>query len=320
MTRAVLGTLVLTLLLGPRTLPAAERAIWAWEEVSYAMVQDRAAGDAAIEFLQSKHIRTVYLYADAFQGRNLVQGRPELYRQFIRRLHGKGPRAYALLGSAYLHTEGYVLPEHRTDALAMFQRVLDYNAAAGPEERFDGINLDIEPHILDQWAQQKMQLLGQFLDLGQALMELKRASGQALAVGPAIPFWLDGIVLDWQGRTKPVSEQLIDIYDYVALMDYRDHAEGPDGILSLGADEVEYANRRHKKVVIGVDFTPGEIQKTSFDHLVESDLERELALTERAFHGSRAFAGFALHHFGAFQLWLQRNPHTASAGADAALP
>jgi len=189
----------------------------------------------------------------------------------------------------------------------MFRRVLDYNAAARPDERFDGINLDIEPHVLDQWAEQKLQLLGQFLDLGKALMELKHASGQALAVGPAIPFWLDGIVLDWQGRTKPVSEQLIDLYDYVALMDYRDHAEGPDGIVSLGADEVEYANRRHKKVVIGVDFTPGEIQKTSFDHLVEADLERELELTERAFHGSPAFAGFALHHFEAYRRWLERD-------------
>ncbi len=105
-----------------------------------------------------------------FQGQNLVAARAQSYRQFIRRLHGKGLRAYALLGSACLHTEEYVLPEHRNDALAMLQRVLDYNAVARPDERFDGINLDIEPHILD---------------LGQALMELKRASGQALLVGPA---------------------------------------------------------------------------------------------------------------------------------------
>ncbi|HEX9474141.1 MAG TPA: hypothetical protein VF931_08115 [Steroidobacteraceae bacterium] len=308
LSRAVLAAmaLALALLLGARTLPAAERAIWAWEQVSYAMVQDRSAGDAAIAFLRSKHIRTVYLYADAFQGQNLVQDRADLYRQFIRRLHGKGLRAYALLGSAYLHTEGYVLPEHRADALAMFQRVLDYNAAARPGERFDGINLDIEPHVLDQWAQQKMQLLEQFLDLGQALMELKRASGQSLLVGPAIPFWLDGIVMDWHGTTKPVSELVIDVYDYVALMDYRDHAAGADGIVSHAEDKMAYAARRHKQLVIGVDLSASEIQKISFDHLAEADLERELALTEAAFRGSRAFAGFALHHFEAYQSWLAR--------------
>lgn len=314
MIRTMLAAMVLALLLGARSLPAADRAIWAWEQVSYAMVQDRASGDAAIAFLQSKRLRTMYLYADAFQGQNLLQARADLYRQFIRRLHRAGLRAYALLGSGYLQTESYVLPEHRADALAMFQRVLDFNAAAQPQERFDGINLDIEPHILDQWAQQKLQLLGQFLDLGQALMERKRASGQSLPVGPAIPFWLDGIVLDWHGTMKPASELVIDIYDYVALMDYRDHAAGPDGIVSHAEDKMAYAARRHKKLVIGVDLSTSEIQKVSFDHLTEADLEQELALTETAFRGSHAFAGFALHHLEAYQSWLAHERRAEPAG------
>jgi hypothetical protein len=314
MNRMMPIAVVLLTLLAAGASPAAERAIWTWEQASYAMVQDRAAGEAAIAFLKSRRIRTLYLYADAFQGQNLVQARPELYRQFIRRLHRNGLRAYALLGSAALHTEAYVLPEHREEALAMFRRVLDYNAAARPDERFDGVNLDIEPHILDRWAQEKLQLLGQFLDLGEALMELKRASGQALLVGPAIPFWLDGIVLERQGRARPVSEQVIDIYDYVALMDYRDHAAGPDGIVSLAEDKMKYAERVHKKVVIGIDVSPGEPQKVSFDHLGEADLERELALADQAFRAYRAFAGFALHHFAAYQDWLQRARPADSAG------
>ena len=307
MTRKTLIAVALLTALGVGTAPAAERAIWVWEQATYAMVQDRAAGAAALAFLRSKRIRTIYLYADVFQGQNLVTARAESYRQFIRRLHGQGLRVYALLGSAYLHTEEYVLPERRGDALAMFQRVLDYNAAARPDERFDGINLDIEPHILDQWAQQKMQLLGQFLDLGQAFMELKRTARQSLFVGPAIPFWLDGVVLDWHGSTRPVSEHVLDIYDYAALMDYRDHAQGPDGIVSHAVDEMEYAQRHHKKLVIGVELAPNEIQKVSFSHLAEVDLERELALTNKAFRRSPAFGGFAIHHFEAYQLWLGRN-------------
>lgn len=307
MTRKTLIAVALLTALGVGTAPAAERAIWVWEQATYAMVQDRAAGAAALAFLRSKRIRTIYLYADVFQGQNLVAARVQSYRQFIRRLHGQGLRVYALLGSAYLHTEEYVLPERRGDALAMFQRVLDYNAATRPDERFDGINRDIEPQILDQWAQQKMQLLGQFLDLGQALMELKRASGQALVVGPAIPFWLDGIVLDWHGSSKPVSEHVLDVYDYAALMDYRDHAQGPDGIVSHAVDEMEYAKRHHKKLIIGVELAPNEIQKVSFNHLAEVDLERELALTNKAFQRSRAFAGFAIHHFEAYQVCLGRD-------------
>jgi hypothetical protein len=301
---SVAVTLIMTV--GTSAIAAAERAIWSWEQASSAMVQDRAVGEAAIAFLRSKRIRTIYLYSDIYQGRNLDDPQAARYRQFIRRVHRRGLRAYALLGSAYLHTEEYVLPEHREAALAMFQRVLAYNAASGPEERFDGVNLDIEPHLLDHWPEQKLHLLGQFLDLGQALMELKRDSGQSLKVGPAIPFWYDGIALEWHGRIKAASEHVLDVYDYVALMDYRDHAEGADGIVSNGIDELQYAQQLHKKLVIGVDVAPNEIQKVSFDHLVEQDLERELALAEHAFRGYRAFAGFAIHDFDGYQKWLVR--------------
>ena len=270
------------------------------------MVRDRAAAEEAISFLRAQHIRTLYLYADAYRAENLLAEHPELYRQFIARLHQRGLRAYALLGSAYLHTEAYILPEHRADALAMLRRVLDYNAAARCDERFDGVNLDIEPHILDQWPEQKLRLLSQFLDLGAALMELKRASGQSLAVGPAIPFWLDGIELAWHGASKPVSDHVLGIFDYAALMDYRDHALGRDGIVSNAVDELASAERLGKRLVIGVDVAPDEIQKVSFDHLAEADLERELALAEHVFRHDRAFAGFAIHHYRGYQAWLAR--------------
>jgi hypothetical protein len=298
--------LLLLLQAGAVRAAGAERAVWTWEKESYAMVESTAAADDAVTFLRAKHIKTVYLYADAYKDRNLLVSRPELYRGFIRRLHGDGMRVYALLGSAYLHTEEYVLPERRKEALAMFQRVLTYNKAAKAAEKFDGVNMDIEPHILDQWSAQKDRLLLQFLDLGAAMMALKRASGQTLAVGPAIPFWLDGITLTWRGRTKPVSEHVIGIYDYVALMDYRDHAEGRDGMISHAAGELKYAGLRGRKVVIGVEVTPNEIRKVSFNHLAEADLERELALAERAFSPQPAFGGFVLHHYRGYRVWLDR--------------
>ncbi len=302
--RAVLLTVALFFVARASPAAAAERAVWTWEAASYEMVLDVAAGDAAIAFMQRKRISMIYLYADAFGAQNLIAARPEAYRRFIRTLHREGLHAYALLGSAYLHTETYVLPEQRTAALAMLRRVLDYNASSSAEERFDGVNLDIEPHILDAWDSQKMQLLGQYLDLAQALMKLKRASGQSLAIGPAMPFWYDGISLQWHGRTTSMAEHALGLYDYAALMDYRDHAEGSDGIVSHAIDTMEIARRLGKTLVIGIDVTPSEIQKVSFRHLAEPDLERELRLTENAFRDEPAFAGFAIHHLRAYQEWL----------------
>ncbi len=285
---------------------AAPRAVWTWEKDSYEILESTAAAAAAEDFLRSKGIDTIFLYADSYGGRCLITEKPELYRAFIKDLHSRGMRAYALLGSAYLHTEAYVLPAKRREAAAMLKRVLRYNAAAKPGERFDGVNLDIEPHILDEWDHSRDRLLLDFLDLGRALMAEKRRSGLALKIGPAIPFWLDGIKLKWNGRLKPVSEHTQDIYDYVALMDYRDHADGRDGMVRHASNELAYAGRRGRKVMIGVETTPNEIKKVSFNHLTEADMERELAAAEAAFAKKPAFAGFVIHHYRGYRVWLDR--------------
>lgn len=280
------------------------RAIWIWEGESYAMLDGDAAARTGIAFLKEKSIGTAYLYADAYQGRNLIAMRPVRYRALVRRMHAAGLKVFALLGSGYLHTERYLLPEHRAAARAMLQRVLDYNAAAAPEERFDGVSLDIEPHILDAWSSRRMELLADFLDMSDTLMRQKNAAAPALPMGPAIPFWYDGIAIEWNGRRRPMNEHVQDLYDYVALMDYRDHAAGGDGLVSHAQDELEYGAKAGKPVVVGVETAPNDIRKVSFHHLREADMERELAETARAAGRLPSFGGFAIHHYAAYRRWL----------------
>jgi len=294
----------LLLLLAAPCARAADRAVWIWEKDSYELLESRAAAKDAIAFFKARGINTLYLYADSFQGRNLLLQKPRLYRRLIRRLRGEGMKCYALLGSSYLNTEEYVLPARHPDALAMLKRVLDYNEREKPADRFDGVNLDIEPHILDQWKDRKHALLLEFLTMGRKLMDLKKAYKLDLAVGPAVPFWLDGITLEWEGRAKPVSEHAADIYDYLALMDYRDRAEGRDGIISHAESELKYAAAAGRKVIIGIETGKNEIKKVSFNHLKEADLERELALAEKAFASEPAFAGFVIHHYRTYRNWL----------------
>lgn len=305
MKRALAVAAALVLAAGCAAGPA-RRAIWVWEDEAYAMVNDPGVARGALAFLARKHVTAVYLYAGGFEGESLIERHPERYRALVRALHGAGLRAEALLGSSYLHTEEYVLPDRHADGLAMVRRVLDYNAAAAPSERFDGVSLDIEPHALPDWSRRRAELLADFMDLGQAVMQQKRESGQALQIGAAIPFWLDGIPVAWHGATRPASEHLIDLFDYVALMDYRDRADGSDGIIANAWSELQYARARGRRVVIGVEISPGEGRKVTFADDTEADLERELARVDQAFGDNRAFGGIAIHHYRSYRSWLER--------------
>ena len=284
----------------------AQRAIWMWEPESYAALEQPTVAQDSIQFLLSKNIHTLYLYADAYQGRHILRDQPQRYADLITRLHAQGIRVHALLGSWYLHTERYVKPSHRAQARAMFQQVLDYNAGAPTSARFDGISLDIEPHLLDEWDTHKIELLEQFIELSHIWMQMKQASGQTLAVGIAMPFWWDGIAVSWRGVTRPTSEHLQGLYDHVALMAYRDHALGSDGILSHSEDELNHARRIGKTVWVGVETAPNEIRKVSFHHLREVDLERELTIVEERLRADPAFGGIVLHHFASYRAWLQK--------------
>ena len=282
----------------------AQHALWVWEEDSYALLEHPAQASEALRFFKRQGIGTVYLYADAHEGRHLLLERPQLYAQLIGRLRREGIGVHALLGSWPLHTERYIFPENRPQALQMVQRVLDYNQAAAPEARFEGINLDIEPHVLEDWSARREHYLQQFLQLSEAWMALKRQSNQALQIGPAIAFWLDGIPVRHAGRTKPASEHLQDIYDHVVLMDYRDRADGPDGILSHAQDEIAYGRKIGKPVWIGLETAPNEIRKLTFFYKRPHEMAREMARVREQLAGEAAFGGFAIHHYRSYRQWL----------------
>ena len=299
----------------------AHRAIWMWEADSYAMLEHAALAQNDIAFLQSKGIGTLYLYADAYQGRNLLVEQPQTYAALIERLHKAGFEVHALLGSWYLHTERYVLPEQQRKAHQMLQRVIRYNAQVKTIQQFDGVSLDIEPHLLDAWDTQKTYLLEQFVQLSQALMQIKVQAHASFKLGAAIPFWFDAIAIESRGTTQMLNQHLQDIYDYVVLMDYRDHAQGADGILSHAQDELAYAQRIGKSVWIGVETGANEIEKVSFHHLREADMERELDLVNAALASHAEFGGVVIHHFSTYRQWVQRlNPSSLKQDSNSNAP
>ena len=200
---------------------AGGRSVWVWEEDTDAMLGDDGARRSIFALLERQQISTLYLYADErlyaeqTHGRNILVTEPQKYRTLIAEAHERGFKVYALLGSMYLKSWEYILPEKRAMAARMFGAVLTFNAGSDDaRSRFDGVNIDVEPYLLDDWATARPLRGRQYLEMSQEFMRLKAAAGSTIQVGPAIPFWFDGIDdVEWEGERRPLSERVQDLYD-----------------------------------------------------------------------------------------------------------
>ena len=287
----------------------ASRAVWVWEADTFRLLDSEDQWNEAFTFLAKRNITTVYLYADEHRGRNTIRDEPEKYRRLIAAFHGRGCKVYALLGSWYLKTPEYILPARRVAAVRMFENVLRYDAGSAVGERFDGVNIDIEPYLLDDWSENRTLRATQYLDLAAEFMRLKRKFGDTLAVGPAMPFWFDGIDdIAWRGKRQRLSEHVQDIYDYVAIMDYRNFAQGSDGIIAHAADELKYADRIGKTVVVGVETLRTEPRKVTFYGMSHVAMEEQLRIAETEFSSHPSFSGFAVHHLGSYRMMTDSKP------------
>src|SRR5258705_434847 len=92
-------------------------------------------------------------------------------------------------------------------------------------------------------AAARERLLADYLDLNERAAARSHAAG--LAYGVDIPFW-------W--RSADPTDRLLDIADNVGIMDYRNQAGGPDGIVAHAVDTLERTDQIAKaRVFVGVD-------------------------------------------------------------------
>jgi hypothetical protein len=302
MKAALLGLLLWASL--PAAAPAPQ-SVWIWEVDAARMLGEPAFAARVVDVLQTHRVGTLYLYAEGFEGGNPGRETAIRYRSLLSSLHSHGFRVEALLESAPRGTTSYVLPEFAAEARTILQGILEYDREAPPGARFDGIHLDIEPYTMEAWTEaSRASLAAAFLDRSAEWVATIHASAPALRVGAAIPFWYDGLPVRWRGRLRPLSEHVQNLYDYVAVMDYRNRAGGPDGIVALAQAELAYGDRIGRPVVIGLETGDAKPDKITFHGLGARTLAREMATARKAFAVHPSFSGFALHHLSTWMTLL----------------
>jgi len=295
------------------TLVPQDRAMWIWENASYNLlynpgsrkVLDAMASDTTT-FGQDA-VTTLYLGVDDYQGVDMLEDERERVRDLVAWAHDRGYRIQALIAGGTNPPYFGTYTRYREQAVREFEKVLNYNLSSKANERFDGINLDTEPYSLPDFHTAYPDVEIQYLDMLKALMDRKAASGLGLPVGPAIPRWYDTSAsaqnISWNGSVKWMSQHIQDIADYIAIMDYRDQADGSVGIIQQAQGELDYAQSIGKpnSVVVGVETKDiadgGDPETISFNEEGRAYMESELDKVYAAFGTHPAFAGIALHHY-----------------------
>jgi hypothetical protein len=248
------------------------------------VVADTAWRAAFLAFARDKQLTAAYIYAY-----DLLPGHETVLQEFLTLA---GLQVECLAGDS-----SWALTENHDDVLSFVRAVAAFAQTIPPGTNLVGVHLDVEPYVLPEWETDQAAVITQYLEMLDASHQALADSGLRLTVD--VPFWFDTISAEYGGRTRSLNQHVQDIADRVVLMDYRDTAEGDDGIIQHAAVEMLYAAQIGRQVVIGVetnDVAP-EPEKVTFYEEGQQAMEDALAVVLDTYGGNPAFGGIAIHDY-----------------------
>jgi len=226
------------------------RAAWVWTPERYFSAEGLQTLSTTAERWR---LRT--LFAQVAVAKDGTLANSTHWPAFLATMQRQKGRVYALAGEPDWSTATTSEPQRVIDAIA------NYNSANPPG--FAGIQFDVEPHQLPQYAVQPREVEIQWL---RFVSETARyANDRKLQVGFAIPWFLSEQVM-FDGQRAPVYQHAMSHADHVAVMAYRTELHGPDGVTSLTQFTRAYSKRNTKvaRTYLGIELTSGTQQQYRF--------------------------------------------------------
>lgn len=284
------------------------RGMWIYKTDEVAASPE--ASDALFDFCSQRHITDLFWqvhFARLEKGGRCLKN-TESTRAFLQRAHARSLRIHALFGDP-----SHALRARHAIVLASIDGILTFNRENPSDARFDGVHHDIEPHGLPQWKKaelaQKCDLLTQFVEVNHKAVSRAHAEDPGLIYGVDIVFWLDKTTPEgkpaypviFQGIAKDAAKHLLDCVDHVAIMSYRDTAEGKNGIISLVAKTIAYADTTKAKVFVGAKMANIGPKMEGFYGMTEAQMMSALKAVDDAYTPHPGYAGLAFFMYEAFK-------------------
>jgi hypothetical protein len=225
--------------------PGSDRSMWFWQSPdspygSSSIVGDTAREDLAILRLKHWGIKTLY-------GSYSTSETPDQLRNWNRKLRRNGVASYLLFGE----TED-LFPEHWPAAkVRLANNFIGFNKASRPDDRFDGVAFDIEPHIFrgsdrhTSWKSangvERREYMADLLQFFQSTRLFLEQNGEANArIEGTLPVWYAKIYgsIQWNNAVDRDRwfAQLAKVCDRLSLMAFE--VSSPETILLRSNEEV----------------------------------------------------------------------------------
>lgn len=289
------------------------RALWHWD--ASRQMADAGARRDFLDFCRRERIDRVWLQISATPPPKVELRHAAALRTFLAAAHAAGIAVEALDGSPE-----NALRENHARSLGLLDAVGAFNAAGRPEERFDGVHLDNEPYLMLGWhaTATRREIVEEFVELNAECQRRARAHG--FAFGIDIPTWWRWEPFGPQpegGPPRTLGHHLVELVDHLGLMNYRNVAEGEDGIVEGARFYVEHADKTQgARIWSGIETFLSPPSNVRFvAGRTKAEFEAALAGPLRARARSTRFDGFIVHVFddGEFvHVGLER-PAAASA-------
>ncbi|RXZ82076.1 hypothetical protein EBB07_12145 [Paenibacillaceae bacterium] len=254
------------------------KATWIWETTN--LTEDK---DDMLAFAQAQGINVIFLHID----RKSSDFEP--YRAFVEEAHGLGIEVEALGGDP---TWG--LARHQQEVESFVAWIEDYQRTMGERAAFDGIHVDIEPYLLKEWEADRDDVMRQWMENVEYLVKQVK-QGSDLRVSADLPFWLHKIDVGDNGNA---GAWMIEQFDRVVLMNYRNFAIGDNGIVTNALPMIREGTLAGKPVIIGLETAPtNEGEHVTFFGQSVGSLHQQMQLSHFVLRWHIGYAGFSIHDY-----------------------
>jgi hypothetical protein len=191
-------------------------------------------------------------------------------------------------------------------ALATLNYALKFNK--DHNVKFRGFQYDVEPYLLDEYKENKAEVLKNFLTLVNQTVTMLNNKDLELTV--VIPEFYDGSngetpKFSYNGKNGYATEHLLSILDRregskIIVMSYRNFTKGIDGSIDISKDEINSANEHKTKIIIAQETGDVEPPYITFHNTNKKYFNNQKNELDKAFMLDKSYGGVAIHYINAF--------------------